>query len=422
MKYFKTDGIRGILGEDLSYSLIIKIANSLSLFKINKVYIGYDTRCTASVIKKLLALGINKNIEVFDIGIAPTPAIMYLSKLTNSIGIAITASHNPYYYNGIKLIIRGMKPNNEQINKITNYIDNNKPIIYYNDLISYDFEKTYVNYLSNYKTKSNLKAIIDSANGALYKITKYIFDDVFDSVKYINCTPNGININDRCGAVALDNLKQSVKNLDYDIGIAFDGDGDRIIIVDKYGNTLNGDIIALILAKYFKSMNCIDSVCLTIMADLGIIKEFKKLGIRVYQSDVGDTFLLNTMLDNNIILGSEASGHIIPLLYTNIGDGILNALLFIKAINTLNIDVNEIYNSTESFYTKTINIPIFSGYDLNMFSDIENKYLKIYHDDFKLIFRKSGTEKLLRLTISIGDKNVLENVIEECLNKIKIAI
>ena len=414
MNYFGTDGIRGIVGVDLYYATIIKLGNALKKLNYDSVYIGYDTRKTAKIIKTLLVKGIPNNIKIYDIGVASTPEIMYISGKYNALGIAITASHNPAKYNGIKLIINGCKPKKKDLDLISSYLSSNSIRLYNNFSIKIDLHQDYISYLSKFLVKSNMKAVIDSANGALYNISRLVLDNVFENTIHIGCNPNGTNINDKCGALYLESLINTVYENKYDIGIAFDGDGDRIIVIDKNGNVIDGDLIAYILANH---MN-LNKIALTKMADLGIINEYKKKGIKVYISDVGDTNLLELMEEKEILLGSEASGHIIPRMYTHIGDGLFNLLLLINAVNN-GLNIEKLYDSIEKYYTKTINIDLFEGYHPNILDDIIYKYENLYKDDFKLIFRKSGTENLIRLTICMKKEEDALKVLDECMNEIK---
>ena len=428
-KYFGTDGIRDIANIKLTPSLSYKIAKSAT-YVISKeighrptILIGRDTRISGNLIESAMISGfLSCGANVKLLGVIPTPAVAYLTKKLNAdIAVVISASHNSYEFNGIKFFSKkGIKIPDELEEKIEDIMENY-------DLetlnVSHDkigicenleyFQDEYVEYIcSLFKENiskylnNNFKVIIDTANGATYKIAEKIFSKLNINYDIINNTPNGININKECGSTHLENLKENVINKKYDLGIAYDGDGDRCLLIDNFGNIVDGDIIITILSKYFKEKGKLNNntIVATIMSNLGLKKYAENNNLNLVTSNVGDRYVIEKMIEGEYNLGGEQSGHVILSDYNTTGDGILTSLMVISCLLEKSISLNEasqiitIYpqalvnakvdNSIKKQYKDNPNIS-------NKIKELENEFL----ENGRVIVRPSGTEPLIRVMI-----------------------
>jgi len=411
MRYFGTDGIRGEAYTKLTLELAYKVGRSLSLLNIDELVVGYDTReSSVDLANKLIEGAISVGLNVINFNVLPTPALILESYYRKSIGVMITASHNPYKDNGIKIIKMGYKIDDIDKTMIEDYIDGILTIRHKINGTVMNMESSYLDYLSKYIIRTNLKIVIDCANGATSSFS-LIFDKMA-KVKYISNNPNGKNINENCGATHPLNLINNMDN--YDLGIAFDGDGDRIIVVDNNKNVVDGDKLIYLFTKFFKKHDWLkkDTVVLTVMSNLGIINALNDLNINTTLTKVGDQNVLDCMIKNGYNLGGENSGHIIsPFSIT--GDGILNAMILLTILSEENKSLYELTKDIEMYPYKLINLKVSDK------SIIENETIKTkvkeYENKFdkygKIILRASGTEDLIRVTVMHKD----ESIMNECI-------
>lgn len=412
MKYFGTDGIRGKAYEDLTLDLAKKVGESLSLLNVNKLVIGMDTRESSKPIKKSLIDGaLSVGIDVYDLDVIPTPALILESYFRKSLGVMITASHNPYYDNGIKIVKFGYKIDDIDKNMIEDYLDGILTFAHRIDGKLETDNNSYLDYLSKNIIRTNLNVVIDSANGATSNYT-HIFDKMCNA-KYIAKNPDGKNINDNCGATHLEYLKNNMNN--HDLGIAFDGDGDRIMVVDDKLNTVDGDILIYLFTKWFIKHDLLKkrAVVLTVMSNLGIINMLNDIDIDTIITSVGDQNVLDSMKKNNITIGGENSGHIItPLSIT--GDGMLNAIILLTILAEENKKLSDLISEIKLYPSKTINIKVKDKSIIN--NDIINSEVKRLEKEFgkygKIILRASGTESLIRVTVMNIDKKVTNDTLD----------
>lgn len=417
MKYFGTDGIRG--KAEYIKELSIKVGESLSLLNIRKLVIGMDTRESSkeildNVVKGALSVG----IDVIDLDVIPTPGLILESYYMKCIGVMITASHNPYEDNGIKIIKNGFKIDDKDKAMIEDYLDG---ILTFAHPINGNYKKEDSNYLAHLENniiRTNLNIVVDCANGASFKYAHIL--EKMAKVKYLSINPNGKNINDKCGATHLDYLINNMDNCD--LGIAFDGDADRIMVVDDNKNIVDGDILIYLFSKWFKKHELLkkDTVVLTIMSNLGIINALKDIGIDTELTNVGDQNVLDKMLEKGYNLGGENSGHIItPLTIT--GDGLLNAIILLTIISEENMKLSELTKDIIMYPAKTINLKVLDKTIIN--NDIIKGEVEKYNNSFsnlgKIILRASGTEDLIRITVMHKDKMIMEETLDKLLNLIK---
>lgn len=426
MKYFGTDGIRGKAYETLTESLAIKVGKSLSLIDSELVIIGYDTRQSNHMLANGIALGaLSVNKKVIDVGVIPTPGIAFNSIKKHCIGVMITASHNPYQDNGIKIFYDGLKLDNELQEKIEEYIDqSNDEVKVSLELVKKDSSlvKRYEKFLLNTAYNTDLKIVLDTANGATYQVADNVFSKITNNLVVIANNPDGKNINEGVGSTHIENLVAAVKENNANIGFSFDGDGDRMLVVDELGNVHTGDEIIYVLAKNKKEKKTLvnNSVVLTIMSNLGIISSLKDNNINVVTTSVGDINVLEEMLRNNYVLGGENSGHLIQLEYLPTGDGILAAISLLNVLVEENKSLSELTNNIKIYPDRLVNLKV---KDKQIAKDVQvinliNKYLNEY-EDIQLVVRASGTEDLLRVSCCYKDETIMNEIVDSVVDLIK---
>ena len=433
-KLFGTDGIRGVALDELTEELVYKLGVSLATI-INKtknnstVTIAKDTRISSNIFEKILIDTLTNNgINIIKLGIIPTPATSYLTNLYKAdYGIMITASHNPWQYNGIKIFnSNGYKiPDELELeleDLINNFKENNNKEKKGTILNKYNPINDYVNHLIN-SLNSNLEGLniaIDVANGATSNTAELLFKKLKCNAIILNNNYNGHNINENCGSTHIEYIKKYVIENKLDAGIAYDGDGDRCIIVDNKGNILDGDTLLAIFSKYLQ----INTIVGTIMSNLGLIKYCKKNNINFVSTKVGDRYVLERMLEDNYILGGEQSGHIILRDYMNTGDGELSSIKLLEIVKTNKLSLNSLSNIFNKYpqITENININNNKKYKLtNLINNNEeiNKLKKKISNDYRILIRASGTEALIRVTIEGKDIEIINKIKKEILNIIK---
>lgn len=401
MKYFKTDGIRGEAYTEVTLSLAYKIGLFLS-FVDKPIIVGIDPRESSEELALAVIKGLKKHKNVKYAGVIPTPGLMYYSLNNKTIAVMITASHNQYKDNGIKIIEDGHKISKEFIHQIEKFIDKNNDIIYKDvfDRSKLQIDKeiidSYFDFISERMPEFRSNVIFDGANGAYSHILKKLFN----SNSLINCEPNGKNINYECGSTAPSMLINAVKLRQADIGIAFDGDGDRICVVDRFNRIYEGDLLTFIFAKNLNDNNLLKSktVVFTEVVNPGILNRVTDLGMYYIIVEIGDQNIY-TVLENGYTIGGEASGHIINKNILPFGDGLANALELIKLLKIENKKIHEYLFGIKMYSSKKINL-IMEPEKFNL-----SKITKFKLDKFTkkknitLITRKSGTEKMVRLFI-----------------------
>ena len=431
-KYFGTDGIRGEfsvppLTENFFILLGAAIAKSLPQFKYCKkrILFGCDTRESSYKIINLISLGLNsEECSISNAGIISTPAIAFYTKKNKyDLGIVVSASHNLYKDNGIKIFDKdGYKITFEDENHIENYIEKLVNENYqckksnYNLIdVSEDIQKKYTEFCLkninlNKSANNNIKLTLDLANGANFKVGKDIFNKAGFLVNCYNDKPNGKNINDRCGSTYLKNLPEQIKKDCSEYGISMDGDGDRVVIIDKYNNILDGDdILYTIVRGKIINHETVSGVVGTTMTNYALEIYLKKEGIEFIRTNVGDKYVLDEMKKNGYDLGGETSGHILMLNYSTSGDSILAALQFLFYSDIL--AKNKINSILEKYPQKITNIFFKQDLQENIINiTIKEALEKFLNKDLRLIIRKSGTENCIRIMVEAKDKGIVENM------------
>lgn len=410
MKYFKTDGIRGVFGaSDLSIELILKVGYSFDIFNENKVLIGYDTRYSSKIILQALKYALEiSGKTVFDYGVISTPALEYLTKKKRTIGIMITASHNDFTYNGLKIIYKGHKLDDSLKEKLEKRMEENHKPVKIGSYRENKCPKNYFKFFDSIKIKKKYKIVFDLANGSMCFLNDYLKKRFPDAIM-INNEPNGFNINDECGALYPELARKIMIDNDYDIAVSFDGDGDRAIIILKNGKILNGDLLLYFFATELKMKNKLknNTVIYSLIANRGITNVLEENNIKVKFVNVGDENISSEIKNGVASLGGEKSGHIIFNKKYNYSCGLTTILKFLSMLNEKAI-IN--LNCIKEYYEVSKNYK-----EIRMINKLENK-LKAIVTSGNVIVRRSGTENLFRVILMSLNKceiidglNFLEN-------------
>ena len=414
MRLFGTDGVRGIVNKDLDIFLATKIGVSaayvLGKNKKIKVVIGRDTRISGEMLSFAVTSGLlSMGAEVIDLGIVPTPLVSYLIQKYNAdMGVMISASHNPSEYNGIKLFNNlGMKLSDE----IEDEIEANLNIMPDKEIGSYYVEENactdYIDHLkSTVSLKGNLKIVVDCANGSASTTAPTLFKELgFDPI-IINNKYDGLNINYKCGSTHLEMLKEEVLKNKADLGIAYDGDADRCLLIDEDGNTIDGDTILAINSLYLKENYKLknNTLVATVMSNLGLRNFCKKHDINFVSTKVGDRYVLENMIENDYILGGEQSGHIIFKNDANTGDGELTSIKTLEILENKNISLSELSKIITIYPQVLINVEVTKEIKENYKNDtnLNNLITSIEEelkDNGRVLIRPSGTENKIRIML-----------------------
>ncbi|QCI19941.1 MAG: phosphoglucosamine mutase [Buchnera aphidicola (Brevicoryne brassicae)] len=419
LQYFKTDGIRGKVGKNpMTPEFCLTLGKAIGMVLGNnpekKIVIGRDTRISGSLLQSALEFGIlSTGISTLLAGCIPTSAISYFTRYFNaSAGIIISGSHNLFDDNGIKIFYKnGIKLTKKIELKIEKKIKN---IFTYPDFIHYGYsskiinpECKYVNFCKNIYPKdlnlSKFTIVIDCANGSTYNVAPRVFQDLGAKVIILSATPNGVNINKNSGSTNISNLKNAVISEKANIGLAFDGDGDRVIMVDHLGNKIDGDQIIYIIAKeYLKIKELNRGVVGTLMTNMGIVLGLKKLGIPFYPTQIGDRNIYKKIQEKKWILGAEQSGHIILSDKHSTGDGIIASLQVLLIMIHNNMTLYDLLSQIKLFPQVLLNV--FLEKDINLEENVKLKtilsqYKKILGKNSRVLIRKSGTESCIRIMV-----------------------
>ena len=432
MKLFGTDGVRGKAGEFLTPFLAMKLAMAFGESiekKTGKILVGKDTRRSGYMIENAIVSGLTAiGYNVIQIGPMPTPAIAFLTEdMRCDGGIMISASHNPYYDNGIKFF-------DSYGNKLSNKIEEKIEKKYFENSFSLKTEKEIgkskriddvigryiVHIKSSFPKHLNLNGIrivVDTANGASYKVAPTIFSELGAEVITINDRPDGFNINENSGALHPEFLAKKVLEYRADIGFALDGDADRLVVVDEKGNIVDGDKLLGSLAYYLNTKNKLknSAIVVTVMSN-GALEEFlKKKNIKVYRSKVGDKYVLEVMKEKDLNFGGEQSGHIIFSDYAKTGDGLISALLSIAYMIESKKKASEAFNLFNLYPQVQDNIIVSSKVPIDSIKGSRELLDEITKNGYRHLVRYSGTENKLRLLVEGEDIKKAK----EFLNKLK---
>ena len=430
--FFGTDGLRGKINEDITFDIAYKIGNALSILKENPtVLIGSDTRVSNMYLTLGVASGaMSGGAKVIDAGVVPTAGVAYLTKeIKADYGVVISASHNSGEYNGIKVFnSEGYKLGDKEEERIERCFIHSKTNDFPNiGTFAQDFTliKKYRQFLLD-ASENSLKGktiVLDCAYGAAHRIAPDVFRRLGANVIAANAVYDGININNGCGALYPENLVRRVFRYKADMGFAFDGDADRLIAVDDKGEIINGDMIILGIAKYLKSLGKLkkNTVVGTSHTNMAIEDNLKKNGISMIRTDIGDKYVLAKLLENNLSLGGEQSGHIILKDIATTGDGILTAIIVANMVINEKRSMSEILEV--DLYPQT-NKNVIVGDKFRIMNNEELlKEIVRYNTELegkgRLMIRASGTEPKIRVMVESKDKNLNEKIANSMVSLIK---
>ena len=428
-KYFGTDGIRGIPNKNLTKEIVSNVTCSVEdILKPTSVAVILDTRDSSLEILNWICEGFSENIEVINYGILPSGSMpVLLETFGHNLGIIISASHNPSEYNGIKLIDEnGSKLQDEIEIEIEANIENiSLPSAHTSHKESEEGFKVYFEFLNQILDfdLTNFDLLIDSANGSAYKIIDELLKDNDSKFKIIANEPNGENINLASGATHTENLIKNLKK--GEIGAAFDGDADRLIMVDENGITCNGDVLILLIAKYLSSTNQLnnDVVVSTVMSNFGFKTAMEKNNFKNIETAVGDKYVAEAMLESNASIGGEQSGHIIISDKLPVGDGLLTLIYSLKALSFFKTTLSQFReDNIKEYPQKLINIELNSMPDIKQLEELDNIARILSEEenlDGRYLIRNSGTEPLLRVLVEASEEESVEKFSENLVIKIK---
>lgn len=422
MELFGTDGIRGEVGTELTPELAFRIGNILgNILDIHEVLIAKDTRATSDTLEDALSSGFSSaGVDVLKCGVLPTPSLALLTKIMKTSGVVISASHNPPQYNGIKVFLRGYKMNDEKEKEVEKLYE--KGFLRYVDfsrigrIKSFDSaQNVYIGFVLHMFEDLNLKDFeitLDVANGSTVTTAPEVFERLGAKVKVYNNKPDGFNINVRCGSTNPEFLK-SVKRMG-EIGITFDGDGDRCIMIDESGEIIHGDKILGVLSKYLLDVRRMrkNVVVGTVLTNTGLEIFLKNYGIKLLRAKVGDKNVLEKMLKEGSILGGERSGHVIIFDRSTTGDGLITSLEVLSAVTYYKKKLLELSSMIEDYPQVNLNVHVKDKKIVNeeKVKDIIEDYKK---KGFRIVVRPSGTEPVIRIMVEGKDSETVKNIAKE---------
>ena len=444
---FGTDGIRGEANcYPMNAETAFKVGQTVAhLFKRNshraRVVIGKDTRISGYMLESSLEAGITSmGGDPYLVGVLPTPGIAFITQsMRADAGIVISASHNPYQDNGLKIFgADGFKLNEAQEKEIEDMILGNK----LNDLLPKakdmgkatrinDIHGRYIVFLKNSFPRDlsmeGMKIVLDTSNGATYRIAPDAFCELGANVEVIHNTPNGININDGCGSQHTKDLRKAVIKSKAAIGLAFDGDGDRLIAIDEKGNEITGDQILIICANILKKEGRLKNNLLvsTVMSNLGLRVACKKYGVKHHASKIGDRYVLADMLRLGAIIGGEDAGHIIFLDHHKTGDGIIAAMQLIAAMLKENKLLSELAKWMDVFPQKLINIDVKNKPEISKIPRIKEIIGQVERElgeEGRVLVRYSGTQNMCRIMVEGPSYDATEKYCRQIADVVKSEI
>ncbi|MCI5995799.1 MAG: phosphoglucosamine mutase [Blautia sp.] len=436
-KYFGTDGFRGEANVNLTVEHAFKVGRFLGWYYGRdhkaKIVIGKDTRRSSYMFEYSLVAGLTASgADAYLLHVTTTPSVSYVVRTEGfDCGIMISASHNPFYDNGIKVINgMGYKLEAEVEEKIEEYLDGKigeLPLATKGDIgRTVDFvagRNRYIGYLISLATRSfkNMKIGLDCSNGSASSIAKSVFDALGAKTYVINNEPNGTNINTNCGSTHIGVLQQYVKDNQLNVGFAFDGDADRCIAVDENGNVVDGDLILYICGKYLKEEGRLNNntIVTTIMSNLGLYKACDKAGINYEKTAVGDKYVYENMMENGHCLGGEQSGHIIFRKHATTGDGILTSLMVMEVIMEKKQSLATLASEVRIYPQLLKNVRVAdkkTARENPAVIEAVDNVTKALGDEGRILVRESGTEPVIRVMVEAAEDALCEKYVNQVID------
>lgn len=442
-KYFGTDGFRGEANVDLTVEHAYRVGRFLGWYygrnpkgERCRVVIGKDTRRSSYMLEHALAAGLTASgADVYLLHVTTTPSVSHVVQTEGfDCGIMISASHNPYYDNGIKVMNgNGEKLEERVITEIETYLDGEMdelPLAKRDQIgCILDFaagRNRYIGYLISIATRSfkGKKVGLDCANGSASAIAKSVFDALGAEIHVINSEPNGLNINQDCGSTHIEYLQAYVKEHGLDVGFAYDGDADRCLAVDENGNVVDGDRILYICGKYMKEQGVLrnNKIVTTVMSNLGLYKALDKIGIEYEKTAVGDKYVYENMVQTGNVLGGEQSGHIIFSKYATTGDGILTSLKIMEVMLEKKQSLGKLASEVTILPQLLKNVRVNDKAAALGDPDVQKAAAEVdatLGNDGRLLLRQSGTEPLIRVMVEAETQELCENYVNQVVNVLK---
>jgi phosphoglucosamine mutase len=442
-KYFGTDGIRGKVGvPPITPDFLLKLGWAAGQVFANEghnfVLVGKDTRISGYMFESALEAGLTAaGVDTRLLGPMPTPAVAYLTRTLHAkAGIVISASHNPYYDNGIKFFsAQGTKLPDDMERKIEEYLDLPITTVESSKLGKakrvVDAAGRYIEFckasVPTGMTFDGMKIVVDCANGATYHIAPDVFKELGANVITIGAEPDGLNINEGYGATSPENLVKTVLEQQADFGIALDGDGDRVIMVDHKGELVDGDELIYIIAKARLKVGLLTGsiVVGTLMSNLGMEHALQALSVPLLRANVGDRYVIEMLAKHKGMLGGENSGHIICLDKTTTGDGIIAALQVIAEMQNTGLSLHDLKSGMQKYPQVLINVRTAKKVDLSTHEGIQNAVRVVEQalgKDGRVLLRASGTEPLIRVMVEGSNPSLVESYAKQLADDVKQAI
>lgn len=442
-KYFGTDGVRGVANDFLTPELAFKlgrIGGSVLLEETNeerpRVLIGRDTRISGEMLESALIAGLlSIGAEVIRLGVISTPGVAYLTRDQDAdAGVMISASHNPFQDNGIKFFgPDGFKLNDAQEEEIEALLDKDtddlpRPTAGGLGSITDYFEgsQKYVGYLKSTVDEDleGLRIALDGAHGSAHSIGPYLFGDLEADTVTIGCSPTGMNINDGVGSTHPERLVELVKEEKCDLGLAFDGDSDRLIAVDETGAIIDGDKILFILAQYLKEEDKLkdNMVVSTVMSNLGFYKALEEADLKSNKTKVGDRYVVEEMRKGGYSLGGEQSGHIIMMDYNTTGDGLLSGVQLAAIVKKSGKKLSELAAQVETFPQELVNVRVTDKYNVvnnSKVAEIIEEVETEMNGEGRILVRASGTEPLVRVMVEAATEELAQKYASDIAEVVK---
>ena len=448
-RYFGTDGFRGEANKNLTVEHAYKVGRFIGWYyhqitgKKCKVVIGKDTRRSSYMFEYSLVAGLTASgADAYLLHVTTTPSVSYVTRTEDfDCGIMISASHNPFYDNGIKLINgNGEKMDEKTISYIEDYIDG-KLNLFGEEMEDVPFavreeigctvdyaagRNRYVGYLISLATYSykNVRVGLDCANGSAWMIAKSVFDALGAKTYVINAEPDGTNINNHAGSTHIEVLQKFVKDNNLDVGFAYDGDADRCIAVDEKGNVIDGDLILYIYGKYMKERGKLlnNTVVTTIMSNFGLYKAFDEAGINYEKTAVGDKYVYENMVQNGHRIGGEQSGHIIFSKYATTGDGILTSMKMMEVMLAKKLPLSKLAEPVTIYPQVLKNVRVKSKPEAQNDADVQQAVAKVADtlgDTGRILVRESGTEPVISVMVEAETESLCEKYVDQVIDVIK---
>ena len=439
-KYFGTDGFRGKAGEVLTAEHAFKIGRFLGWYygKEHKarIVIGKDTRRSSYMYENALSAGITSSGgDSYLLHVTTTPCVSYITRTEGfDCGIMISASHNPFYDNGIKLMnAEGEKMEDEVQDLVEQFIDDEIDDVKWatdenigHTIDFYSGRNRYIGYLTSIAPVSfeKCKVALDCANGSSWMIGRAVFDALGAKISVMNDTPDGVNINLNAGSTHIEGLQKYVRENKVDVGFAFDGDADRCLAVDEYGDVVNGDMIMYICAKYFKSKGMLPSntVVTTIMSNFGLYKAFDNIGIKYEKTKVGDRYVYENMKENDHMIGGEQSGHVIFRKYAHTGDGLVTAIMLMTVLVETHLPLSVLASEVKMYPQVLKNVEVDDKektLDDPAVKKAVESTTEFLGNDGRVLLRASGTEPVLRVMSEAVTYKDCEKCVDEIIDAMK---